>query len=140
MGTTAISILRTAVFWHDLQGWASPELYAGRTPPEPSMSPLLDAILEHVPAPPGDPSGPFAMLVTMTERDSFLGRVATGRIASGQIKVGDKIRTLRHSGELFSACLPGFAQHVSFMQNVAATLFGDRLLSWISVRLPVPSC
>ena len=63
------------------------------------MSPLLDAILEHVPAPPGDPAGQFAMLVTMTERDSFLGRVATGRIASGQIKIGDKIRVLRHSGE-----------------------------------------
>ena len=63
------------------------------------MAPLLDAILEHVPPPPGDPSGQFAMLVTMTERDSFLGRVATGRIASGHIKVGDKIRTLRHNGE-----------------------------------------
>ena len=82
-----------------VQGWASSELHPGRTPPDPSMAPLLDAILQHVPPPPGDPSGQFAMLVTMTERDSFLGRVATGRIASGHIKVGDKIRTLRHNGE-----------------------------------------
>lgn len=89
----------------DAQGWATTELHPGRTPPEPSMAPLLDAILEHVPAPPGEPSGQFAMLVTMTERDSFLGRVATGRIASGHIKVGDKIRTLRHSGEPRVVCV-----------------------------------
>lgn len=62
------------------------------------MDPLLDAILEHVPPPPGSPDGQFSMLVTMTERDSFLGRVATGRIASGQVKVGDKIKVLRHNG------------------------------------------
>ena len=72
----------------------------GQAPDNPSMAPLLDAILEHVPPPPGDPQGQFAMLVTMTERDSFLGRVATGRIASGHVKVGDKIKVLRHSGEL----------------------------------------
>ena len=68
------------------------------------MDPLLDAILEHVPPPPGDPNGQFAMLVTMTERDLFLGRVATGRIASGQIKVGDKIKVLRHNGEDVRVC------------------------------------
>ena len=71
----------------------------GQAPENPSMDPLLDAILEHVPPPPGSPSGQFSMLVTMTERDSFLGRVATGRIASGQVKVGDKIRVLRHNGK-----------------------------------------
>ncbi len=70
------------------------------------MAPLLDAILEHVPPPPGDTQGQFAMLVTMTERDSFLGRVATGRIASGQVKVGDKIKVLRHSGELVQDTVP----------------------------------
>lgn len=72
----------------------------GKAPEDPSMNPLLDAILEHVPAPPGDPQGQFAMLVTMTERDSFLGRVATGRIASGQVKVGDKVKVLRHNGKI----------------------------------------
>ena len=87
------------------QGWASKELCVGQAPENPSMAPLLDAILEHVPPPPGDPQGQFAMLVTMTERDSFLGRVATGRIASGQVKVGDKIKVLRHSGELVQLCM-----------------------------------
>ena len=75
----------------------------GQAPENPSMDPLLDAILEHVPPPPGSPDGPFSMLVTLTERDSFLGRVATGRIASGQVKVGDKIKVLRHNGKALPA-------------------------------------
>lgn len=77
----------------------------GQAPANPSMDPLLDAILEHVPPPPGSPDGPFSMLVTMTERDSFLGRVATGRIASGRVKVGDKIKILRHNGKAVSTCM-----------------------------------
>lgn len=76
----------------------------GQAPENPSMDPLLDAILEHVPPPPGNPDGHFSMLVTMTERDSFLGRVATGRIASGQVKVGDKIKILRHNGRALFNC------------------------------------
>ena len=101
----------------DLQGWASRELRVGQSPTDPSMAPLLDAILEHVPSPPGDPNGVFAMLVTMTERDSFLGRVATGRIASGQIKVGDRIKVLRHSGRWF--CIPQSLRCCSRLQACA---------------------
>lgn len=31
----------------------------------------------------------------MTCRDSYLGRIATGRVASGVVRVGDKVRVLR---------------------------------------------
>ncbi|KAA6417376.1 MAG: elongation factor family [Trebouxia sp. A1-2] len=98
LGATDDQLDFTTLYASAREGWASKELCVGQTPENPSMAPLLDAILEHVPPPPGDPQGRFAMLVTMTERDSFLGRVATGRIASGQVKVGDKIKVLRHSG------------------------------------------
>ena len=94
----------------------------GQAPENPSMDPLLDAILEHVPPPPGSPSGHFSMLVTMTERDSFLGRVATGRIASGQVKVGDKIKILRHNGKAFSKSTTVFlpAKKPSTAQDLVA--------------------
>ena len=62
------------------------------------MGPLLDAIIAHVPAPLGNVAAPFAMLVAMVEADPFLGRVATGRVASGAARVGDRIRVLRHLG------------------------------------------
>lgn len=98
LGATDDQLDFTTLYASAREGWASKELCVGQAPENPSMAPLLDAIVEHVPPPPGDPQGQFAMLVTMTERDSFLGRVATGRIASGQVKVGDKIKVLRHSG------------------------------------------
>ena len=63
-------------------GWASdaPE------GPQNDMAPLFDLIVRHVPAPKVDPGGPFQLLATTLEADPYLGRVLTGRIASGVIK------------------------------------------------------
>ena len=62
------------------------------------MAPLLDAILEHVPPPAGDPGAPLALLVAMVERDAFLGPIATGRIAHGTMRPGDRVRVMHHAG------------------------------------------
>lgn len=61
------------------------------------MAPLLDAILAHVPPPKADPAGAFAMCVAMIERDPYVGRLATGRVASGRVRVGDKVRAIQHA-------------------------------------------
>lgn len=71
------------------------------TPPEPAvtmgMAPLLKALQSTVPSPKGDPSASFTMLVSMTERDPFLGRIATGRIAAGRVELGDSVRIISHN-------------------------------------------
>jgi GTP-binding protein len=66
--------------------------------PHQGMAPLLDAVLRHVPAPSGDVDAPFSMVVTMMERDPYLGRIVTGRVASGRAQVGDSLRALSHLG------------------------------------------
>lgn len=82
-----------------MQGWASTVLpEAGSTPENASVEPLLDTIVRHIPPPADTTADPFAMLVAMVEHDSFLGRVATGRVAAGKAKVGDRIRVLHHTG------------------------------------------
>ena len=82
-----------------VQGWADTVLpEAGSTPENASVEPLLDTIVRHIPPPADKTSDPFAMLVAMVEHDSFLGRVATGRVAAGQAKVGDAVRVLHHAG------------------------------------------
>lgn len=43
---------------------------------------------------------PFSFLVVMTERHAFLGRIATGRVHSGSVAVGDRIKVLWKDGEL----------------------------------------
>lgn len=45
--------------------------------------PLFDAIIEHVPAPEGEPEGPLQMLVSSIDYDDYLGRIAIGRIERG---------------------------------------------------------
>ncbi|MBN9316702.1 MAG: translational GTPase TypA [Devosia sp.] len=62
------------------------------------MAPLLDKVVEYVPAPKVE-EGPFRMLVTTIERNPFLGRVLTGRITSGTVKAGDPVHTLDRTGK-----------------------------------------
>ena len=81
-------------------GWVADSWAAARAAlagaPHQGMAPLLDAILAHVPPPVGDLAAPFAMVVTMMERDPYLGRIVTGRVASGRAQVGDQLRALAH--------------------------------------------
>lgn len=39
----------------------------------------------------------FRMVVTMMERDNYLGRLVTGRVASGSVKVGDRLKALQRA-------------------------------------------
>ena len=62
------------------------------------MTPLLDAIAQHVPQPCGDAGAPFSLLVTMVEHDNYLGRIATGRVASGALAEGAAAKLMPHDG------------------------------------------
>ncbi|KAH9291485.1 hypothetical protein KI387_043326, partial [Taxus chinensis] len=77
------------------EGWASQTFTKQPAADQRNMSALLDAILKHVPPPQGSLEAPFQMLVSMMERDVYLGRILTGRISSGIVRVGDKVHGLR---------------------------------------------
>ena len=62
--------------------------------PGTDLRPLFQSILDYVPAPKGDPEGPFQMLVSTLDFSSFLGRIAIGRIERGRVKVGDQVALL----------------------------------------------
>ena len=53
------------------------------------MLPLLDAILEYIPAPDVDPNGPVAMQICTVDHSDYVGRIGTGRLFSGSIDEGD---------------------------------------------------
>ncbi len=78
------------------QGWAA----ADPDGPMEDMAPLFDLIVSHVPAPHVDPNGSFAMLATTLERDPFLGRVLTGRIAAGTVRRNEVITALNREGKV----------------------------------------
>lgn len=56
-----------------------------------NLEPLFDAILEHVPPPPGQVDGPFQMLVSTIDYSPYLGRLGIGRIERGTVRVGDDV-------------------------------------------------
>ena len=62
--------------------------------PGTNLGPLFDTILSHVPAPTGDRSAPFQMLVSTLDHSTFLGRIGIGRIERGQLSVGDQVALL----------------------------------------------
>jgi GTP-binding protein len=79
------------------EGWAVVNMGDERT----DLTPLFELILRHVPEP--EPlkriDEPFALLATILDADPFLGRVLTGRVESGRIKVGDPIKALTRDGK-----------------------------------------
>ena len=91
LGATEEQLDFTTLFASGRAGWASTS-YDG--PRDQGLAPLLDAILHQVPPPAVDAAAPFAMLVSMIERDDYLGRIVTGRVAAGRVRLGDKLRVL----------------------------------------------
>src|SRR5688500_8167780 len=61
------------------------------TEPGSDLRPLLDAIIDHVPPPRGDPEAPLQMLVANLDASDYLGRIAIGRIFNGRVKIGDNV-------------------------------------------------
>jgi GTP-binding protein len=66
--------------------------YAVKDPTDPpgDLQPLLDLILEKVPAPEAD-NGPLCLQVATLDYDDYLGYVAIGRILAGRIAMGDRV-------------------------------------------------
>jgi GTP-binding protein len=67
--------------------------------PDDSLAPLLDEILNTVPAPAHDPDGPVQVLVTNLDYDDYLGRMAIGRVFNGGLSKGMSISHCRRDGE-----------------------------------------
>ena len=55
------------------------------------IKPLLDTILEEIPAPEGELDAPLQMVVTTLEANDYVGKLAIGRIHRGKIKAGEVV-------------------------------------------------
>src|SRR6266571_2767093 len=83
------------------QGWmaADPAGPKNQDIKDKGMAPLFDLVIRHV-APPGVEDGPFRMLGTILEANSYLGRVVTGRISAGSVRANQTVKVLDPNGAL----------------------------------------
>ena len=86
------------VYGSSKQGWFGPDW---KNPTE-NISHLLDAILEHVPQP-VIPEGSLQMQITSLDFSNFLGRIAIGKVARGEIREGMPVKLLRSDGKVLQA-------------------------------------
>ena len=68
--------------------------------PSDSMKPLLETMLHRVLPPVADPALPFQMLITMLDYDSYVGRIAVGRVVHGTVKMGEQIALVKRTGTI----------------------------------------
>ncbi len=76
--------------------------YASEDPSrrEGTLTPMFETIVRHVKEPKADAGGEFKMLVTLLDRDNFLGRILTGLVLSGTVKVNQQIHALSPDGKI----------------------------------------
>lgn len=68
-----------------------------------SVLPLLDAIVESIPAPEGDKDGDFQCLVSSIGYDNYLGRIGIGRISRGSVSENEEIALCKKEGEIIKS-------------------------------------
>jgi GTP-binding protein len=83
------------VYTNAKAGWASLEEGVEGT----DLTPLLDLLVERIPAPEHDPGHPLQALVTNLDASPYVGRLALCRVRHGTIRRGQEIAWCRSDGE-----------------------------------------
>src|SRR6476469_3190805 len=81
----------------------------------PSLEPLFEAILEHIPAPEINPDEPTQLLVTTMTYDDYKGKILVGRRHSGTVRKAQAVMLIDHQGGM----VPGKITQVFTFQGLA---------------------
>jgi GTP-binding protein len=65
-----------------------------------NLVPLFESILEHIPAPGGDPAGTLQAQVANLDYSDYLGRIAIGRVFNGTVRFGEEVGICKLAGDL----------------------------------------
>jgi GTP-binding protein len=94
LGATDEQLDFPVVYASALQGYAS--LEAER--PGQDMTPLFEAIVQHVDAPRVDPDGPFQLQVISLDYSSYVGVIGVGRISRGKVRTNMPVTLIDRNG------------------------------------------
>ncbi len=91
------------VYTNAKQGWASMDLDGDHAVEGTDLKPLLDLLVDTIPAPSYDPDHPLQALVTNLAASPYLGRLALCRVRHGRIKKGQQVAWSRLDGSISQA-------------------------------------
>jgi len=95
LGATDEQLDFPVIYASGRQGYAIRDLKDTPT----DLGPILDLIVEKVPAASGDPDAPLLMQVATLDYDDYLGYMAIGRMRAGRAKVGDRVLLAHRDGK-----------------------------------------
>jgi GTP-binding protein len=136
------------VYTNARAGWAALEEGAVGT----DLGPLMDLLLEHIPAPLHDPEHPFQALVTNLDASPYVGRLALCRVRHGTVRRGQQIAWCRANGEITRAQIGELyvtdaldrvdaeeagAGEIIAVAGIAEVTIGETLADWDDPR-PLP--
>ncbi|MBD1430799.1 MULTISPECIES: translational GTPase TypA [Sphingobacterium] len=95
LGATEEQLDFPVLYGSSKQGWMSTDWKKPTT----DFTDLLEAILEHIPAPKVS-EGTLQMQVTSLDYSTFVGRIAIGRVARGTIKENQPVSLMKRDGKI----------------------------------------
>ncbi len=84
------------------QGWMSDDW---RKPTD-TITPLLDVVLEHIPAPKVEDGTP-QMMITSLDYSQYIGRIAIGRLSRGTLRDGQNVSLVKRDGTVVKSKIRG---------------------------------
>ena len=64
--------------------------------PRVNMAPLFETIIDHIPAPEGDPEAPTQVLISTIDYNEYVGRIGVGKVDNGFVKVNQDCVIVNH--------------------------------------------
>ena len=95
LGATEDQLDFPVLYGSSKQGWMSTDW----TKPTTDFTELLEAIIEHIPAPKIS-EGTLQMQVTSLDYSTFVGRIAIGRVVRGTIKENQPVSLVKRDGKI----------------------------------------
>ena len=68
--------------------------------PDQDLRPLFDALVKHIPPPPGSADAVLQLLIANLDYSDYLGRLGIGRIFSGTVRVGETVAIAKRDGRM----------------------------------------
>lgn len=100
--------------------------------PSPDITPLLDAIIEHIP-PPVVSEGTPQMLVTSLDHSPYIGRIAIGRVNRGQLLNGQQVSLVKKDGRIERSKIRGLYVFEGFEKKETDKVLAGEICAIVGV-------